>query len=64
MSDYKDVTSRRKALLLLSELGHNEPLSDLEIIDIFCDEIRRLQVERDLDNDELKASLLGADNLE
>lgn len=49
---------------LLLELGHKEPLSDKEIITIFHDEIRRLQVERDLDNDELKASLLGAGNQE
>jgi len=51
----------RETRLLLSELGHKEPLSDQDIITIFHDEIRRLQIERDLDNDELKASLLGSE---
>jgi len=46
---------------LLLDLGHKEPLSDKEIITIFHNEIRRLQVERDLDNDELKDNLLGVE---
>lgn len=61
MSVNKNVAQIERAVKLLYELGHKEPLSDQEIIAIFHDEIRRLQVERDLDNDELKDSLLGVE---